>query len=174
MSVLMRATIAILLTLTSAFAAVAADKPYHRDDLADTAIRLEGEIKANAGTVGKPLAALRRDADAALARNDARAAVQVLGQIVTVAPGDSASWLRLARATLQLRSANPNERAALLDRAATAAYIAYQRSGEPRRRGRCAGRARTLLRGTRAVAPGARRLAAVARSARGGRRSRKL
>ena len=129
MSVLMRATIAILLTLTSAFAAVAADKPYHRDDLADTAIRLEGEIKANAGTVGKPLAALRRDADAALARNDARAAVQVLGQIVTVAPGDSGSWLRLARATLQLRSANPNERAALLDRAATAAYIAYQRSG---------------------------------------------
>ena len=129
MSVLMRATIAILLTLTSAFAAVAADKPYHRDDLADTAIRLEGEIKANAGTVGKPPAALRRDADAALARNDARAAVQVLGQIVTVAPADSASWLRLARATLQLRSANPNERAALLDRAATAAYIAYQRSG---------------------------------------------
>ena len=55
MSVLMRATIAILLTLTSAFAAVAADKPYHRDDLADTAIRLEGEIRANAGTVGKPL-----------------------------------------------------------------------------------------------------------------------
>ncbi len=30
---------------------------------------------------------------------------------------------------MQLRSANPNERAALLDRAATAAYIAYQRSG---------------------------------------------
>ena len=55
--------------------------------------------------------------------------MQVLGQIVTVSPGDSASWLRLARATLQLRSANPSERAALLDRAATAAYIAYQRSG---------------------------------------------
>ena len=129
MSVLMRATIAILLMLTSAFAAVAADKPYHRDDLADAAIRLEGQIKANAATIGKPLAALRRDADAALARNDARAAVQVLGQIVTVSPGDSASWLRLARATLQLRSANASERAALLDRAATAAYIAYQRSG---------------------------------------------
>ena len=59
------------------------------------------EIKANAGTVGKPLAALRRDADAALARNDVRAGMQVLGQIVTVAPADSANWLRLARAILQ-------------------------------------------------------------------------
>jgi hypothetical protein len=50
----------------------------------------------------------------------------LLGQIVAVAPDDSASWLRLARAVAQLRPANDRNRNELLERAATAAYIAYQ------------------------------------------------
>src|SRR5450830_517184 len=54
----------------------------------------------------------------------------VLGQLVTVAPTDATSWLRLSRAVLQIRPRDDNERALLLDRASTAAYIAYSRAGD--------------------------------------------
>ncbi len=50
------------------------------------------------GQVTKPAAQLRREADAAFQRNDFRSGMQILGQIVAVAPDDSANWLRLARA----------------------------------------------------------------------------
>jgi alpha-2-macroglobulin len=116
-----------ILTVTS-LSATAADKPYHRDDLADAAIRLEGQIKTDAGPVAKPLATLRREADAAFARNDQRAGMQLLGQIVAVAPADTANWLRLARTILQIRATDPRERATFLERATTAAYVAYQRT----------------------------------------------
>ena len=108
--------------------AIAADKPYHRDDLAEAAVRLEGQIKADAGPVAKPLATLRREADAAFARNDQRSGMQLLGQIVAVAPSDTANWLRLARTILQIRPSDAKERATLLERATTAAYVAYQRT----------------------------------------------
>jgi alpha-2-macroglobulin len=120
--------IAALVTLASA-ASFAADKPFQRDELADGAIKLEAQIKAEAGTVAKPLAALRRDADAALARRDFRAATQTLGQIVTVAPNEAANWLRLARAVMQIGPADDRERTTLLERASVAAYVAYQRAG---------------------------------------------
>ncbi|HEV7983344.1 MAG TPA: hypothetical protein VGP86_10650, partial [Xanthobacteraceae bacterium] len=100
-----RASLTAALVSISSFSAFSADKPYHRDELADAAIRLEGQVKADAGTVAKPLAALRRDADAALARNDQKAGMQVLGQIAAVAPADAANWLRLARTILQVRPA---------------------------------------------------------------------
>jgi alpha-2-macroglobulin len=123
-----RASLTAALVSISSISAFSADKPYHRDDLADAAIRLEAEVKADAGTVAKPLAALRRDADAALARNDQKAGMQVLGQIAAVTPADAANWLRLARTILQVRPADDRDRAVLRDRAATAAYIAYQRT----------------------------------------------
>ena len=66
-------------------AAVAADKAFKRDDLADAAIKLEAQIKSEAGAVNKPLATLRTDADAALRRNDLRTGLQILGQIATAA-----------------------------------------------------------------------------------------
>jgi uncharacterized protein YfaS (alpha-2-macroglobulin family) len=106
----------------------AAEKAFQRDDLADAAIKLEARIKSDAGAVTKPLATLRRDADAAFQRNDFRTGLQVLGQIVVVAPNDSANWLRIAKSVLQIRPSNDQEKVALLDRATTAAYIAYQRS----------------------------------------------
>src|SRR6516225_116803 len=99
----LRACLMAALVCVSTLSATAADKPYHRDDLADAAIRLEGQIKADAGPVAKPLATLRRDADAAFARNDQRLGMQLLGQIVAVAPADAANWLRLARTILQIR-----------------------------------------------------------------------
>src|SRR4051812_23924612 len=115
MLALMRASLTAALLMFSCLSALSADKPYHRDDLAEAAVRLEGQIKADAGTVGKPLAALRRDADAAFARNDLKGGMQVLGQIVAVAPGDAANWLRLSRAILRTRPADDRERATLLD-----------------------------------------------------------
>ena len=52
----------------------------------------------------------------------------LLGQIVAVAPNDSANWLRLSRAILQIRAADDRERLRLLERASTAAYAAYIRT----------------------------------------------
>src|SRR6202522_1245057 len=103
MLTLLRASLTAALVFISSLSAIAADKPYHRDDLAEAAIRLEGQIKADAGPVARPLATLRREADAAFARNDQRAGMQLLGQIVAVAPADTANWLRLAKTILQIR-----------------------------------------------------------------------
>jgi len=120
--------VAALVTLAST-AAFAADKPFQRDELADSAIKLEARIKTEAGTVAKPLAALRRDVDAATARREYRSVIQLMGQIVTVAPNEAANWLRLARASMQVLPSDERERTMLLERASIAAYIAYQRAG---------------------------------------------
>src|SRR3954453_107980 len=75
----------------------AADKVFKRDDLADSAIKLEAQIKSEAGAVSKSAAALRTAADVAFKRGDPRAGLQILGQIAAAAPEDSSNWLRLAR-----------------------------------------------------------------------------
>ena len=108
-----------------------AQKAFQRDDLADAAIKLEAQIKAESGQVTASAAALRRDADAAFQRNDFRSGLQILGRITVVAPEDSANWLRIAQTVLQIRPGNVRERTTLLERAATAAYIAYQRTKSP-------------------------------------------
>ena len=120
--------IAALVTFASA-AALAAEKPFQRDELADSAIKLEARIKAEAGSVTKPIAALRRDVEAASGRREFRSVIQLLGQIVTVAPNEAANWLRLARANMQVLPSDERERTAFLERASIAAYIAYQRAG---------------------------------------------
>ena len=100
MLVLIRAgAFAALVTLASIFTASVsfADKAFERSDLAEAAIKLEAQIKSDAGAAGKPLAQLRREADAAFKSNDFRNGMVLLGQIVAAAPGDSANWLRLAR-----------------------------------------------------------------------------
>ncbi len=111
--------------------AQAADKAFKRDDLADQAIKLEAQIKSEAGTVTKSAPTLRTDADAAFKRSDFRSGLQILGQIATIAPGDSGNWLRLARTIFQIRPTTSNEQTFLLERASTAAYIAYQRANNP-------------------------------------------
>jgi hypothetical protein len=124
----LRAGLTAALLLILSLPALSADKPYHRDDLAEAAVRVEGQIKADAGTVVKPLAALRRDADTAVTRRNQNGALDALGKIATVAPADAANWLRLARTILQTRPADEGERSAILERAAAAAYVAYQRT----------------------------------------------
>ena len=106
----------------------ASDKAFKRDDLADSAIKLEAQIKSEAGAVNKSAAALRSDADAAFRRNDTRTGLQILGQIVATTPDDGGNWLRLARTIFRIKPATSSEQTFLLERASTAAYIAYQRA----------------------------------------------
>src|SRR5438045_6486214 len=124
-----RAGFAAALVACSAFTAHAADKPFQRADLADSAVRLETQIKTESGQVAKPVATLRSEAEAAFAKRDFRAGMQTLAQIVAVAPREAGNWLRLSRTILQIRTTDETERRNFLERAATAAYIAYQRSG---------------------------------------------
>ncbi|TAI64337.1 alpha-2-macroglobulin [Bradyrhizobium sp. Leo170] len=109
--------------------AQAADKAFKRDDLADSAIKLEAQIKSEAGPVAKSTATLKTDADAAFRRADFRTGLQILGQIAATTPEDSGNWLRLARTIFQIRTSTSSEQTFLLERASTAAYIAYQRAG---------------------------------------------
>jgi uncharacterized protein YfaS (alpha-2-macroglobulin family) len=125
-----RAGIAAALVAIVCSPALAADNAFKQSGLDAAAIKLEAQIKSDAGTVSKSAATLRRDADAAFQKNDFRAGMLVLGQLVTAAPEDASSWLRLSRAVLQIKPRDDSEKALLLDRASTAAYIAYQRAGD--------------------------------------------
>src|ERR1700710_1195057 len=100
---------AALLTLCS-HPASAADKPFQRSDLADSAVRLETQIKTESGQVAKPVTTLRSEAEAAFAKRDFRAGMQTLAQIVSVAPREAGNWLRLSRAILQIRANDDSER----------------------------------------------------------------
>ena len=126
---LVRAATLIATLMLGLVTAQAADKAFKRDDLADSAIKLEAQIKSEAGPVSKSGATLRTDADAAFKRSDFRTGLQVLGQIAATTPEDSANWLRLARTIFQIKPSNSTEQTFLLERASTAAYIAYQRAG---------------------------------------------
>ena len=125
---LVRAALVGSAMLAGIVTASAADKAFRRDDLADAAIKLEAQIKSEAGVIAKPVTTLRNDADAALRRNDVRSALQIMGQIVATAPDDSANWLRLARSISQIKTTTPSEQTLFNERAATSAYLAYQRA----------------------------------------------
>jgi uncharacterized protein YfaS (alpha-2-macroglobulin family) len=123
-----RAGLAAALLAFAGLPVLAADKAYQSKELDEAALKLEAQIKSDAGTVSKPAAQLRRDADAAFDKKDFRTGMVVLGQLVAAAPNDGANWLRLARTVLQIKPRDDRERALLLDRASTAAYVAYQRT----------------------------------------------
>jgi uncharacterized protein YfaS (alpha-2-macroglobulin family) len=124
--------VTVCATLALGFvSAQAADKAFKRDDLADAAIKLEAQIKSEAGPVSKSSATLRSDADVAFRRNDFRSGLQILTQIAATTPDDSGNWLRLARTIFQIRPATSSEQTFFLERASTAAYIAYQRAAGP-------------------------------------------
>ncbi len=136
----------------------AAEKPFQNSDLADSAITLEAQIKSDAGTPTKPLPQIRRDADAAFTKNDFRAGMALLGQIVAAAPNDSATWLRLARTIMQIRPADENEKKSPARARFDRGLYRLPAHHEPHRRGgqSCAPRQR---------AEPARDMAAVARCA---------
>jgi alpha-2-macroglobulin len=122
------AAVAAACLVFALIAATAANKPFTNSDLANSATQFEAQIKADAGARVKSMPEIREDANAAFSKNDFGAGVALLGQLVAAAPNDTATWLRLARAIQQIYPANDEERAALLERASDAAYIAYQRT----------------------------------------------
>lgn len=122
--------LACIPSITTSALAQDGEKVFQRDDLELAANRLEVQIKNDAGQVTKPVAELRREMEDAFKKNDFRSGLQLLGQIVSVEPDDAKSWLRLARSVSQIRPANDRERVLLLERAATAGYIAYERSDD--------------------------------------------
>ena len=162
-----RAGFAAALVAFMSFTASAADKPFQRSDLADSAVRLETQIKTEAGQVAKPVATLRAEAEAAFAKRDFRAGMQTLAQIVSVAPREAGNWLRLSRAILQIRP-DRRPRAHQLPRTRRDRGLhRVSALGKCRRGGRRALAARPHFRGTQAVASGARCLPPLARPARG-------
>ena len=108
--------------------ALAADKAFKQSGLDEAAIKLEAQIKSDAGNVGKPAATLRRDADAAFQKNDFRAGMLVLGQLVAAAPRRCNELVAAVARGAADQPRDDREKTLLLDRASTAAYIAYQRA----------------------------------------------
>ena len=166
---LVRATVICATLALGLTAAGAADKAFKRDDLADSAVKLEAQIKSEAGPVAKSSATLRNDADAAFRRSDFRVGLQILGQIAATSPEDSANWLRLAKTIFQIRSASSSEQTFLLERASTAAYIAYQRAGNQAEEADALAVIGRAMSDRKLWRPALDSLAAVARHARGRR-----
>ncbi len=125
---LIRAGVAAALIALALAPASAADKAFQRGDLDQAAIRLEAQIKHDAGPVSKSAATLGKEADAAFKKRDYRTGMLVLSQMVVAAPQDAGVWLRLAKTVRQIVPRDNREKALLLDRASTAAYIAYKRA----------------------------------------------
>src|SRR5438128_896193 len=106
---LVRAALVCATMTLGLVSAHAADKAFKRDDLADSAVKLEAQIKSEAGPVAKSSATLRTDADAAFRRSDYRAGLQILGQLAPVAPEDRRYRLRLPKTVLEIRSVTSRE-----------------------------------------------------------------
>ncbi len=109
----------------------AAQKNFHDDALDDAAITLEADLKEEAGTVAKPLAKLKQEAEALLKSQDLQGAANIYVQIVTVAPKDAKSWRRLADIWLLIPATEEDDGSTRIERARTASYIAYRQSTTP-------------------------------------------
>ena len=108
--------------------AQSAEKTFQDPALDDEAIKLEADLKDEAGTVAKPVIALKKDADAALKKNDIESAANIYVQVVTVAPNDSQAWRRLADLWLKIPPTEEDDGTTRHERATFASYIAYQRA----------------------------------------------
>ena len=109
----------------------AAEKTFQDDALNDAAITLEADLKDEAGTVEKPLVKLKQEADALIKSQDLAGAADIYVQIVTIEPNDAKAWRRLADIWLLIPATEEDDGSTRVERARTAAYIAYQRSTTP-------------------------------------------
>ena len=127
-----RAGLAAALLLLVAIPTQAAEKAYPNADLADAAVTLEAALKDEAGMVDKPVIALKKDAAGLLKANDLVGAAALYIQIVSVAPNDAQAWRRLADIWLTIPVTEQDDGSARFERARSAAYIAYERSPNPK------------------------------------------
>ena len=167
--------LAAALVLAVPFSArAAAEKPFQDSDLADSAVQLEAQIKSDAGTPTKTLPQIRKDADAAFAKNDFRNGMMLLGQIVAAQPNE---FDHLAAAWPHGDADPPGQRSGARHLAATRFDRGLYRLSAHRQPQRGSRQSRLLGRrhaAARAVAAVARCAAAVARDSRGARRARAI
>jgi alpha-2-macroglobulin len=116
-------------TATPLTSVQSAEKTLQDAALNDAAIKLEADLKDEAGTVEKPFITLRKDADAALRKGDVESAADIYVQIVSVAPNDATAWRRLADLWIKIPATDEDDGSERYERATTASYIAYQRAG---------------------------------------------
>ena len=170
-----RAGLAAALLALALYPAAAADKAFQNGDFDQAAIKLEAQIKQDAGSVTKPVSALRQQAADAFQKRDFRTGMLVLGQLVTAAPNDAASWLRLASAIREIRPRDDKEKsAAARSRLDRRLYRLSTRDATARVEGRQPGAARPHPGRSQALAAGARRHAAFACRARDRRTARSI
>lgn len=122
---------ALLGGLIGAGAALAqtAQKPFIRDDLAVSAQAIEDRLKREVSLPqGADFGRLLAAGEAAMSRNDARAALPLANQAVLVQPQNPAGWRLMARAARAIVPRDWRERYDMQERASAAAYLAYQRA----------------------------------------------
>lgn len=125
--------LAFVMALSGMVAAAHAQTPaksFNREDLASDGVRLEEQLRKDAGAAaqGKQADALRREAAGLVGRGDARRALGLNGQAIAIDGRDPANWLAFARTALAVDPKDATERWRLQERATLAAYAAYQRS----------------------------------------------
>jgi hypothetical protein len=108
-------------------------KTFVRADLASAAVRLETALKGEAGGPLRPAGQSRAAGQALLAADKPDEALTPLAAAVAADPGDARNWQAYARAASAavdtLEENDYRGRARLRDRAAAAAYRAYERAG---------------------------------------------
>ncbi len=108
-----------------------AQKAFVRDDLATSGAALEERLKRQVAVPGTVDAnALLRQAEVLMARNDARRALPLVNQAAMAAPRNTTAWRAMARAAIAIEAKDYREKYELQEQALSAAYLAYQRSGE--------------------------------------------
>jgi uncharacterized protein YfaS (alpha-2-macroglobulin family) len=130
----LRVIVAIMMFLVAGVAFAADIKPFARDYLSSDVIRLAETLRKEnpgASTQGKTAEQLRRDITAALAQPNFPAAARLASAAIAANPKDPANWLLLGRVAVAADDAKSNDRYALSERGATAAYAAYERATTP-------------------------------------------
>lgn len=103
-------------------------KAYVNDYMASEAVKLEAKWQAEIKPSKDPVAKLKANAAAAMARKDYQAARNLYIQAVILDPRDWLSWNQLGIATTYLKSDKYAENYAFQQSAEIAAYVGYQRA----------------------------------------------
>lgn len=103
-------------------------RAFQRDDMNEFARKFEASIANKTATDTRPIPDVRRDADAAAARNDFRAAARFWETIALRSAPDTAPWVRYSQALAGVRSDDWRELQRLREDTVGAAYLAYRRS----------------------------------------------
>ena len=131
MSILPRSLLLLALLLTPA-GAFAQEAPFTHSMLAKDAERYEAYLRLNWKPGKQTAVQLKQAALKALSDgNDVRGASRTFATAVVTDAKDSEAWTGLARALLAIGADTGSERYELPVHAAGAAYIAYQRGGNP-------------------------------------------